>query len=62
MAAAEGAKAALLNANVGKVNIAIDYVADHIADGLGAQLVGGGEHRQQIGALGLEERGRFVDA
>ena len=62
MAAAEGAKAACFDANVGKIDVAIDDVGDHIADGLGAQLVGGGEHRQQIGAVGLEERGRLVDA
>ena len=62
MAAAEGAKAALLDADVGEVDVAIDDVADDIADGLGAQLIGGGEHRQQIGAFGLEERGRLVDA
>ena len=44
MAAAESAKAALLDAHIGKIDVAIDDVADHVADGLGAQLIGGREH------------------
>ena len=44
MASAEGTKAALLDAHIGEIDVAIDDVADHVADGVGAQLIGGGQH------------------
>ena len=54
MAAAEGAKAALLDADIGKIDVAIDDVADYVADGLGAQVIGGRDHGEQIGTIRLE--------
>ena len=47
VASAKSTKAALLDAHIGKIDVAIDDVADHVADGLGAQLVGGGEHGER---------------
>ena len=61
MSAAEGAKAAGLDADVGEIDVAIDHVGDDIADGARAQIVGGGDDGEKIRTVGVEELGGLVD-
>ena len=46
--AAERAEGAVLDADVGEVDVAVDHVGDDVADLLGAQLVGGGGDRGDV--------------
>jgi hypothetical protein len=50
-AATEGAKLAAHEADIGEINIAIDYVADDIADQVAAQCVGSYEQGEQVCAI-----------
>ena len=56
----EGAEAAAEVADVGVVDVPRDDVADLVAAGLAAQLVGSGQHRAEVGAARLEEGGDGV--
>jgi hypothetical protein len=61
MAATKGAKAARFNAYVGKVNVAIDHVSNHIANSGRAEMIGRESYRRKIRAVSLEQAGCFVD-
>src|SRR5262245_47414118 len=61
MPATEGAKAALFDADIGKIDVAVDYVGDHVADSLCAQVICRSYHRQKIGTVSFEELRRRVD-
>ena len=60
LALREGAEAAAEVADVRVVDVPRDDVADLVAADLAAQLVGGGEHRAEVGAARLEEGGDGV--
>ena len=62
MVAAEGTEAAVLDADVGEVDVAVDDVGDHVAIGLPPERIGGGHQRQQRRAVGPEEARALVDA
>ena len=51
----ERAEAAVVQTDVGVVDVAIDDVGHRIADRLVTQLIGRGNQRVQIAALGTEE-------
>src|SRR6185295_2445801 len=61
MTTAEGAKTAGFDTDVSEIDVAIDHVRDHVADGTRAQSVGGGDHREQIRAVRFEKMGRLID-
>ena len=61
MTAAEGAKAAGLDANVGEIDVAIDHVGDDIADGARTQGIGSSDDGEKIRAVGVEKTGGLVD-
>ena len=52
----------MLDADVGKIDVAIDDVGDDVADGVGAQMIGRRDHRQQIGTVRLEKPRSFIDS
>ena len=62
MTAAKRAEAASFDADVGKIDVAIDDVSYDIADRPGAQVVGGGDHHEKIGAVGIEKKLGLIDA
>jgi hypothetical protein len=62
MAAAESAKAAGFDANVGKIDIAIDDIGDDIAHGMGAQMIRRRDHDEKVGTFGFEKLGGVVNA
>ncbi len=55
MPAAEGAEPAVLDADVGEVDVAVDHVGHRIAHGFAAQVVGRGEQREQLVARRLQQ-------
>src|SRR5215510_9669768 len=61
MAPTESAKAASFDADVGKIDVAVDDIGDHVADSLRPQKICGGNHGQKIGAFGFEEMRSLVD-
>ena len=61
MAAAESAKPAGFDADVGEIDVAVDDVGHDVTDGRFTELVCRGEHHHQIRAFGIEKRGRVVD-
>ena len=50
-AAAEAAKLAADETDVGEIDIAVDHVGDNVADQIRSQRVGGRQQREQIGAV-----------
>src|ERR1700722_901203 len=55
-AAAEGAEFASHEADVGEIDVAVDYVSDEISDKFGAQKIRGYEQAEEIVSVGVGER------
>src|SRR3972149_2226851 len=51
MTAAEGAEAAGLDANVGKIDVAVNDVGDHVARGARAKMIGGGDQSEKVRSI-----------
>ncbi len=62
MVAREGAEAAVLDADVGEVDVAVDDVGHHVPHAAAPQLVGCEDDGVDLWAPGLEQRRRFVNA